>query len=91
MWIFSKKQNVWVNLETAIRISKDGNGGYLVTSIDGKNTSIDSTTYENAQKWIDPDWHKTHNEDGTHSFKFEEAIKAIMKATGAKVEKEGED
>lgn len=83
MWVYSNKQNVWVNLDKAVRISKDGNGGYLVTSIDGKSISIDNDTYEKALKWIDPDWWEKHP-NGNEKFDIPKVLKAIAKATGAK-------
>lgn len=86
MWAFSTKQNSWVNIDTAQRISKDGKGGYLVTSIDGKTTPIDQEWYDKMMKWIDPDWWEKHPGGNKDSLNLEDAIKAIMKATGAKLE-----
>ncbi len=93
MWIFSKKQNVWVNLNMAQRISKDGSGGYIITSVDGTNTVIDQDTYDKCMLWIDQDWYSKHPNGRKDSLDLEKAIKAIMKATNAKIEekKEGEE
>lgn len=93
MWIFSNKQNVWVNLNMAQRISKDGSGGYIITSVDGTNTVIDQDTYDKCMPWVDPDWYEKHPNGRKDSLDLEKAIKAIMKATNAKIEekKEGEE
>ena len=85
MWILGK-QNIWVNLSTAIRIGKDGKGEYIVVCSDGSKVSIDKDTYDNAMKWVDPDWYEKHPNGDKKSLDFEKAIKAIMKATGAKLE-----
>ena len=84
MWVYSEKQKTWVNLEQVQRIASDGQGGYLLISQDGKKTSID-------QSWYDPDWWEKHPNGGKDSLNFEEALKAIMKATGAKMNKKEEE
>lgn len=91
MWIYSKKKSVWVNLSMAQRISKDGNGGYLITCLDGVSTVIDQEEYNQSMHWVDPNWYDKHPNGS--SLNIEEAIKAIMKATNAKIEdkKEGGD
>lgn len=93
MWIFSNKQNVWVNLNMAQRISKDGSGGYIITSVDGINTVIDQDTYDKCMPWVDPDLYEKHPNGRKDSLDLDKAIKAIMKATNAKIEekKEGEE
>lgn len=90
MWVYSNKQNAWVNLDKAVRISKDGNGGYLVTSIDGKSISIDKETYEKALKYIDPDWWEKHR-NRNEQFDIPKVLKAIAKATGAKFNEKKEE
>ena len=94
MWIYSKEQNVWVNLDTAMRISKDGNGGYIITSTDGRNTKISQVEYDLILPFLDPEWYekypnnKGHNPNKGDEFDMQEAIKSIMKATGAKMKEE---
>lgn len=87
MWVYSEKQKTWVNLEQVQRIASDGQGGYLLISQDGKKTSIDQTWYDKAMRWVDPDWWEKHPNGGKDSLNFEDALKAIMKATGAKMDK----
>lgn len=88
MWIFSKKQSTWVNLDMAMRIGKNGNGEYIVICYDGSKVTIDKEGYETAMRWVDPDWYEKHPDGRKDSIDINEAIKAIMKATGAKFEKE---
>lgn len=87
MWIFSKKQSTWVNLGMAMRIGKNGNGEYIVICFDGSKVTIDKEGYESAMRWVDPDWYEKHPDGRKDSIDINEAIKAIMKATGAKLEK----
>lgn len=87
MWIFSKKQSTWVNLGMAMRIGKNGNGEYIVICYDGSKVTIDKEGYESAMRWVDPDWYEKHPDEKKNSIDINEAIKAIMKATGAKLEK----
>ena len=87
MWIFSKKQSTWVNLDMAMRIGKNGNGEYIVICYDGSKVTIDKEGYESAMRWVDPDWYEKHPDGRKDSIDINEAIKAIMKATGAKFEK----
>lgn len=87
MWIFSKKQSTWVNLGMAMRIGKNGNGEYIVICYDGSKVTIDKEGYESAMRWVDPDWYEKHPDGRKDSIDINEAIKAIMKATGAKFEK----
>lgn len=87
MWVYSEKQKTWVNLEQVQRIASDGQGGYLLISQDGKKTSVDQTWYDKAMRWVDPDWWEKHPNGGKDSLNFEDALKAIMKATGAKMDK----
>ena len=91
MWVYSEKQKTWVNLEQVQRIASDGQGGYLLISQDGKKTSIDQTWYDKAMRWVDPDWWEKHPNGGKDSLNFEDALKAIMKATGAKMDKKDKD
>ena len=42
-------------------------------------------------RWVDPDWWEKHPNGGKDSLNFEEALKAIMKATGAKMNKKEEE
>ena len=88
MWIFSKKQSTWVNLGMAMRIGKNGNGEYIVICFDGSKVTIDKEGYESAMRWVDPDWYERHPDGRKDSIDINKAIKAIMKATGAKLEKE---
>lgn len=88
MWIFSKKQSTWVNLGMAMRIGKNGNGEYIVICVDGSKVTIDKEDYESAMRWVDPDWYEKHPDGRKDSMDISKAIKAIMKATGAKLEKE---
>lgn len=85
MWILGK-QNIWVNLSTAIRIGKDGKGEYIVVCSDGSKVSIDQAAYDNAMKWVDPDWYEKHPDGNKNSLDICKALKAIMKVTGAKLE-----
>ena len=91
MWVYSEKQKTWVNLEQVQRIASDGQGGYLLISQDGKKTPIDKTWYDKAMRWVDPDWWEKHPNGGNDSLNFEDALKAIMKATGAKMDKNDKD
>ena len=91
MWVYSEKQKTWVNLEQVQRIASDGQGGYLLISQDGKKTSIDQTWYDKAMRWVDPDWWEKHPNGGKDSLNFEDALKAIMKATGAKMDKKDKE
>ena len=91
MWVYSEKQKTWVNLEQVQRIASDGQGGYLLISQDGKKTSVDQTWYDKAMRWVDPDWWEKHPNGGKDSLNFEDALKAIMKATGAKMDKKDKD
>ena len=54
-------------------------------------TSIDQTWYDKAMRWVDPDWWEKHPNGGKDSLNFEDALKAIMKATGAKMDKKDKD
>lgn len=90
MWIFSKRQNVWVNLNMAQRISKDGSGGYIITCVDGTNTIIDQDTYDECMRWVDPNWYDKHPDGRKDSLDIQEALKAIIKATNAKIEEKKE-
>ena len=74
----------WFNYENAF-------GEYLLISQDGKKTSIDQTWYDKAMRWVDPDWWEKHPNGGKDSLNFEDALKAIMKATGAKMDKKDKD
>lgn len=86
MWILGKN-GIWVNLENALRIGKSGkNGEYIVVCSDGSRVFIDQETYDKAMKWVDPDWYSKHSNGDKKSIDLEMAIKAIMKATGAKLE-----
>ena len=91
MWVYSEKQKTWINLEQVQRIASDGQGGYLLISQDGKKTSIDQSWYDKAMRWVDPDWWEKHPNGRKDSLNFEEALKAIMKATGAKMNKKEEE
>lgn len=91
MWVYSEKQKTWVNLEQVQRIASDGQGGYLLISQDGKKTPIDQTWYDKSMRWVDPDWWEKHPNGGKDSLNFEDALKAIMKATGAKMDKKDKD
>lgn len=91
MWVYSEKQKTWVNLEQVQRIASDGQGGYLLISQDGKKTSVDQTWYDKAMRLVDPDWWEKHPNGGKDSLNFEDALKAIMKATGAKMDKKDKD
>lgn len=42
-------------------------------------------------RWVDPDWWEKHPNGGKDSLNFEDALKAIMKATGAKMDKKDKD
>ena len=53
--------------------------------------SIDQSWYDKAMRWVDPDWREKHPNGGKDSLNFEEALKAIMKATGAKMNKKEEE
>lgn len=71
----------------AMRIGKNGNGEYIVICFDGSKVTIDKEGYESAMRWVDPDWYEKHPDGRKDSIDINEAIKAIMKATGAKLEK----
>ena len=71
----------------AMRIGKNGNGEYIVICYDGSMVTIDKEGYESAMRWVDPDWYEKHPDGRKDSIDINEAIKAIMKATGAKFEK----
>lgn len=71
----------------AMRIGKNGNGEYIVICYDGSKVTIDKEGYESAMRWVDPDWYEKHPDGRKDSIDINEAIKAIMKATGAKFEK----
>lgn len=88
MWILGNK-DTWVNLNTALRVGKDGTGQYIVVCSDGIKVTIDKDAYDKAMKWIDPDWYEKHPKG--NSIDFDAALKAIMKATGAKLEKGEKD
>lgn len=90
MWILGK-QNIWVNIENALRISKSGDGDYIVVCSDGKNVKIDQTAYDRAMRWVDPDWYEKHPDGNKNSLDLSKALKAIMKATGAKLEDKKEE
>lgn len=91
MWIFSSKQSTWINLESVLRIGKDGNGEYIAVCSDNKKVTIDKETYEQALRWIDPEWYSKHPKGDKDSINIEEALKSIMKAVNAKPEKKEEE
>lgn len=88
MWIFSKKQKAWVNLNNALRISKKDQEEYVVACSDGVKLTIDKETYDYAMKFVDPEYYDKQEKAGCDA---ERMLKAIMKATGAKVEEETKD
>lgn len=90
MWIYSEKQKTWVNINQALRIASDGQGGYLVVNMDGQKTAIDQAAYDKAMEWVDPDWYKKHPDGSPNSLNIEAALKAIIKATGAKLDEKGD-
>lgn len=88
MWIYSKEQGTWVNLNNALRIGKSGNNDYIVVCSDGYKVTIDQKTYDYAMQFVDPQWYE--KQKPKDPFDFEKTLLAIAKATGAKVEKEKE-
>ena len=88
MFVYSKKQKMWINLSLVLRIGQDGTGNYLVVFQDGSKATLDKEEYEKAMRYVDPDYWETHTHEG---FNIEKTLKAIMKATGAKEEKKEED
>lgn len=74
----------------AQRISKDGSGGYIITSADGTNTVIDQETYDGCMQWVDPSWYEKHPDGKKDSLDLQKALLAIMKATNAKIEEKKE-
>lgn len=91
MWIYSKKQSAWVNLDNAQRISKDGKGGYIITCNDGKSLPIDSETYDGMLRYIDVNWWEKHPDGKKDSFNTNDALKAIMKELGVKITKKKDE
>lgn len=88
MFVFSKKQKMWINLNLVLRIGQDGTGNYLVVFQDGSKATLNKEEYEEAMRYVDPRYWETHTNEG---FNIEKTLKAIMKAIGAKEEKKEED
>lgn len=55
MWIKNSKNGEWINLMHVMRISNDGQGGYIVAMSDGIKSNITKEDYEAVQKFIGGD------------------------------------
>ena len=42
MFVYSKKQKMWINLSLVLRIGQDGTGNYLVVFQDGSKATLDT-------------------------------------------------
>lgn len=82
MWIKNSKNGEWINLMHVMRISKDGQGGYIVAMADGIKTTISQDDYDLVLKEINP-------EEKIFDLEKElEEIKNLLKKTS---KKEGEE
>lgn len=78
--------------KTAVVITIIKKGRAKALPLSQKNSpSIDQSWYDKAMRWVDPEWWEKHPNGGKDSLNFEEALKAIMKATGAKMNKKEEE
>ena len=88
MFVYSKKQKMWINLSLVLRIGQDGTGNYLVVFQDGSKATLDKEEYEKAMRYVDAGEWGTQMIEGCS---VGESLKASMEATGAKEEKKEED
>lgn len=89
MWIQSKKNNEWINLEHVVRISMDGQGGYIAVMTDGGKCSLSSEDFEEGKKLMEQQKLDKHHKE-TKDFDIRKEIDEIKKALGVKT-KEGEE
>lgn len=52
MWIFSSKDNTWVNTDMCLRLFQDGGAGWGFKSFDGQVTHISDEEYDKAKEFF---------------------------------------
>lgn len=84
MWIFSSKENEWINIEYCSRLFRDGREGWAFMMRDGQAVHLTDEEYENAMRWVDPDYYKKHPDSDRHpdfdiKKEFDELKAAVLK------------
>lgn len=54
MWIFSSRDNEWINTEKCLRLFRDGQNGWAFLQQDGQAVHITDEEYDKALNFIDP-------------------------------------
>lgn len=83
MWINNKNNGEWINLEHVMRLSKDGQGGYIAAMADGRKCQVTQEEFEDALQFLN------RPKDEKPKFDLQKEIEAIKEALKMKP-KEGE-